>query len=265
MSKERPILFSEYWVRALLAGRKTQTRRAINRDHRWAAGEPYCPHGSIGDGLWVKETWRPVPVVDPAEGVRPEILGCAAIYRADDPDWTGKWLSSRFMFRWASRITLRITDVHVHPVQEISDGDILAEGLATRHCDPDDPGYKWRGLGYESVVESGSMHAPHPGGECWCTRLVPKRLTSYKNALRPARCAWREAWDSINRKPGYSWDENPLVWAISFEVERIKSGTDLGRESETLQCSGFTPPGPPFARGGRDAGAARAKATEGQP
>jgi hypothetical protein len=153
--KERPILFSAPMVRALLAGAKTQTRRIIKpqptrvtehierlvegdveipltvpdgwqwRDLYAADNQDFagamrwnCPHGRPGDRLWVKETWGP----------------CAGspVYRAtsisDCPDGA-KWKPSIFMPRWASRITLEVTEVRVERLHDISEADSRAEGV----------------------------------------------------------------------------------------------------------------------------------------
>jgi hypothetical protein len=119
-ARERPILFSAPMVRALLSGRKTQTRRVAKArkegDITWRTN-PICPYGQPGDVLWVKETWRPCSTG-------------GAWYRAtrlgDDP---GPWRPSIYMPRWASRITLRLTSVRVERLQAISEEDANAEGV----------------------------------------------------------------------------------------------------------------------------------------
>jgi len=141
--KERPILFSGPMVRAVLSGAKTQTRRVIKpqppadgsakewtwaidsdapspalgwRDDAIGACAAVCPYGQPGDLLWVRETWCP----------RPEGYG----YRADDDptNQPRKWGPSIFMPRAASRLTLRLTEVRVERVQDISQADAVAEG-----------------------------------------------------------------------------------------------------------------------------------------
>ena len=126
--KERPIIFSGEMVRAILDGRKTQTRRVIKpqplRDY--AELRSRCPHGVPGDRLWVRETHG--------------FLAEQVLYRADVPSdfeeykktafWrVEKWRPSIHMPRWASRITLEITGVRVELVQRIGLGDITAEGI----------------------------------------------------------------------------------------------------------------------------------------
>jgi hypothetical protein len=94
----------------------------------------HCPFGYPGDRLWVCETWAP----------ERERTGCpddtGTLYRATDPGWddedTGlRWRPSIFMPRTASRILLKITDVRVQRLQDISQYDARAEGY-TPHSYP---------------------------------------------------------------------------------------------------------------------------------
>lgn len=124
--KERPILFSGPMVRAILDGRKTQTRRMIkpdwsrcldldDPDDRKAAVER-CRHGKLGDRLWVRETFA--------------IHGGEIAYAATDQHLVGcdRWKPSIHMPRRASRIVLEIAGVRVERLNEISRGDAMAEG-----------------------------------------------------------------------------------------------------------------------------------------
>ena len=161
--RERPILFSGAMVRAILEGRKTQTRRVVrfkdvNDDHDchhvwkcWQGGNGpipkginelewqdldeiiRCPYGVPGDRLWVRETWQEIAHPDfnafPCDHV--------TIYRADGEKQIidghkaeiGPWKPSIFMPYPRSRISLEIADVRVERLQEISEGDVVAEGL----------------------------------------------------------------------------------------------------------------------------------------
>lgn len=147
--REHPILFSGAMVRALLDGAKTQTRRVVKPQpvygdvagtfaswmfkKRHASGHwlypnarsiilSECPHGQIGDRLWVRETFFPSPASH----------GGGNHYKATEVDDflpTMPWKPSIHMPRAASRITLEVTGVRVERLQDISEADAIAEGL----------------------------------------------------------------------------------------------------------------------------------------
>lgn len=141
---ERSIIFNTEGVKAILDGRKTMTRRVIKPQPKLTiadgfykaniqklieGGDRVCPHGQIGDRLWVKETWAPV-------------WGEKAIYRADGEAIskdTGKsvmiWHPSIFMFRKDSRLLLEITGLRAERLQEITEEDALAEGCLPKVCE----------------------------------------------------------------------------------------------------------------------------------
>lgn len=149
--KERPILFSGPMVRAILDGRKTQTRRVVKPRQGmlddWT-GLP-CPYGKPGDRLWVRETCY-------FEQPHGEV-----IYRADpgsekalDPEFTGlRWRPSIHMPRWASRITLEIVNVRVERLQDIRVDDARAEGVTAKW-----PVHGFRNL-WQSINGFGSWDA----------------------------------------------------------------------------------------------------------
>ena len=182
--KEHPIIFNGDMVRAILAGRKTQTRRVIKPqpdelrysgmvDNRqfarfWTPGEHEntstitdvrCPYGVPGNHLWVRETWA-------IEGQYRDDTGYC--YRADGDKAGVRWRSPRYMPRVVSRITLKITGVRVERVQDIAQRDAIAEGIES--------------------------------GESTWTPIYE----------------FRKLWDSINANRGYAWDTNPWVWVIEF-------------------------------------------------
>ena len=147
--KEHPILFSGEMVRAILDGRKTMTRRVIKPQPvsipeakvahaNWIMQNRTCPYGQPGDRLWVRETWKPTRASCAiATGI--DGPGTYVRYRADDSRRTvahsmkcrgadrEPWHPSIFMPRWASRITLEITEVRVERVQDITEEDAKAE------------------------------------------------------------------------------------------------------------------------------------------
>lgn len=161
----RPILFSAPMVRAILAGEKTQARRIAKPRHvpslldgTWADSYVLnegnrewlmrdCPYGAIGDRLWVRETWCYVTdsfAVSCGAGYRADesfllfsfdtavIPDGSTVYNAMNEQWpenVDKWRPSIYMPRWASRITLEITDVRLQRLQGISEDDARAEGV----------------------------------------------------------------------------------------------------------------------------------------
>jgi len=211
--KERPILFSGPMVRAILEGRKTQTRRVVKPKHEffvddghdgtnrvyypcYVTGEPepqeiLCPYGGVGKRLWVRETWAVVPKVsDDGPKHKAKGDGTGATWRAD---WNGNpsgfpWKPSIHMPRWASRITLEITGVRVERLNDISETDAQAEGIHNFGG----------GLGLFGYDPKGTP-GPMVGGS--------------------ATEAFALLWESING-PG-SWSLNPWVWVVEFK--RISS------------------------------------------
>ncbi|MHB1956378.1 MAG: hypothetical protein ACYCOU_21830 [Sulfobacillus sp.] len=232
---EKPIIFSAPMVRAILEGRKSQTRRIVKpapylqeisgtyggrmlcfpdrarKGHGliWPNAREaiiaQCPHGTIGDRLWVRETWRPDPPCH-SSWASTEFYGCrdAALslipkeYR--NPTHclfsascayrdTISWRSPIYMPRWASRLLLEITDVRVQRVQEISEEDAIAEG-ARRFKDLP------RTRAYQSC--EWSMETPSNRDQC----------------LGCAKYAFGNYWNSLHGE--VSWDANPYVFAISF-------------------------------------------------
>ena len=121
-SKERPILFSAQMVRAIIAGTKTQTRRAIKTPEKYQGIRECgfcCPYGQPGDRLWVRETFCTEK-------------GGTVHYRADGWQYedapNNGWKPSIFMPRKLSRITLEVVSVIAERLQEISETDAIAEG-----------------------------------------------------------------------------------------------------------------------------------------
>jgi hypothetical protein len=203
--KEHPILFSGTMVKAILEGRKMQTRRVITPQPvamsfggiAWrnmaygteANGQPWlreivkrCPYGQSGDHLWVRETWQAQNLdrqwwheVRREERSSMNWAWTNPVERAYLPT-PPRWLPAIHMPRMACRITLEIVSVRVERVQDISGEDCVAEGIDAL---------------YEPDTNASADH--------------------YN------RQTFAKLWDTINAKRGYGWDVNPWVWAIEFK------------------------------------------------
>ncbi len=189
--KERPILFSGAMVQAILADRKSQTRRTaglayVNRNPddwrldgqgkligRWAVtfenvetGElhtAFCPYGQPGDRLWGRETWT-------------RHFG-ALLYRADfgpeSYEYGAKgWKPSIHMLRSDARLLFDLQQVRIERVQSISEADACAEGVEP----------------YGGMAVQGSRY----------------------------RHNFARLWDEINGKRGMSWLRNPWCWPLTI-------------------------------------------------
>lgn len=157
---DRPIIFSAPMVRALIEGRKTQTRRIIRPQPRepifiagsWldeARGERKITPYAIGDRLWVREAYyrtddgeyEHVIFAADSDEVAEHLDGIARL-KTSHPSAVATWEKhekrrpSIHMPRWASRLTLLVTDVRVQRLQEISKGDVIAEGITNREGAP---------------------------------------------------------------------------------------------------------------------------------
>jgi hypothetical protein len=186
---DRPILFNDEMVRRILAGAKTQTRRPVklaDPEYQAVRGLPPWPHGShpawpgewgrldcpfgvSGDRLWVRECFA-LSVRDPEDTDRDTmdpIFWDPPVYRATyEPGggWTRDgeaiappWRPSIHMPRWASRLTLRVTDVRVERVQNITNRDAIAEGIPPNPSD--DEREMFRALWSETYGEFIGLHA----------------------------------------------------------------------------------------------------------
>lgn len=241
--KDIPTLFSGPMVRGLLDGTKTQTRRiCVLKDSNGRiidfvkvataqdtgrdiyemntagggrvfirAGSPhitpyYSPPYAVGDRLWVRETWRPLPGYGAWDfRVRYAADDQVAHFEDGSVD-TGDWnfpkaaktgnVPSIFMPRFASRLTLIVTEVRVQRLQDISGQDAISEGvekISDEYCG---------GFAYKNYLARGEDVK-------WFCPPIP---------------SFQSLWDSINakREAGlYAWHENPWVVAVSFTVEKI--------------------------------------------
>ncbi len=224
VGRDRPILFSAPMVLALLREArqpgtgKTQTRRIL-RLPKWASTDPadveFGASGApevicrdtgcltalpisfaTGDRLWVKETWRAIPeALSECEG--PEDLRFAA--SVDEAEHAiNKWRPSLFMPRWASRLTLLVTDVRVERLQDISHEDAAAEGLIAERTP------------FGGVLTNLSTGEAKP-----LTRIRWQGAPDLP--LRGMeRRAFQDLWERIHGPD--AWAANPWVVAVSFAV-----------------------------------------------
>lgn len=219
--KERGMIFNSEMVRAILDGRKTQTRRIVKgadgavkfckewdingeeifvvlgeKDHTGmnpVLGAISCPFGAVGERIWVRETFR---VHSRATDVATLVYKASMrnswtdqthrvpVSLCNKPATPEKWTPSLHMPRWASRIRLEITDVRVERLNAISQEDAQAEGMELTGWRP-------------------TYSDPDSGGEVW---------TPYDNFAR--------LWESIYGEG--SWKVNPWVWVIEFK--RVEGG-----------------------------------------
>lgn len=202
---EKPILFNTEMVKAILAGRKTMTRRLVKPQPWFESGYDYpyedvlgifwkkeksylnvgklikdltanCPY-QPGDILWVRETW--CRNTDMHENAFEEALIPGYYFKADiAPDWANdreivKWHPSIHMPRAAARLFLEVTNVRVERLQDISDSDAAKEGIED--------------LPFGNYAE------------------------------------FKALWDSIYSKRGFGWDKNPWLWVIEFKVKGVQA------------------------------------------
>lgn len=217
--KELPIIMGPESVRAILDGRKTQTRRVVNK--KALERFKFSPSGEllgsfneshpdweiyptiddapykVGDRLWVRETYCTV-MGGPPFGL--------CFYRADSESivietqygtqyMSPDWKSPMFMPKAMSRIMLEVTNIRVERVQDICWDDCIREGICSLTL-PENLGnqelYEW--------LEKKS--APRP---------LIKSIEDLKES-------YRVAWNDLNAKRGYPWESNPWVWVISFKL-----------------------------------------------
>ncbi|MHC7034821.1 hypothetical protein ACYAWO_21020 [Klebsiella pneumoniae] len=223
--KERGMIFNGEMVRAILDGRKTQTRRIMKPQpepcphggHWWPSNVfktmlhveeemqngkggwgglvgDACPFGDVGDRIWVRETFCPVDDtqyggekwVDYRATPKFEASHPAGWDSAHNDAEALKWRPSIHMPRWASRILLEITDVRVERLNAISEEDARAEG----------------------IIDGGCLNCGEPE-PCGCANPEPD-----------ATDAFAYLWQSIYGQE--SWNANPWVWVIEFK--RVEGG-----------------------------------------
>lgn len=200
----KPILFNTEMIRAILDGRKSCTRRILKHDVEAILNSPYhkehpevedeqiisklcMPPYQPGDILYVRETWCALPVNEAGH-----MRGHSTYYYRADGDlrpsgWRGKWNPSIHMPKEAARIWLKVTDVRVERLQEITDEQAKREGIQYDECPT---GFTWK--------QETDMH------NCYTTPIG----------------AMQALWNSTIKKSDidrYGWDASPWVWVIEFE------------------------------------------------
>lgn len=198
---ERPIIFSTAMVQAILAGRKTMTRRVVkpnnldgaplkgfdayelhdgkyrgrfgfaSEDNEWAS-----PYGRPGDLLWVRETFCHNGMYT---WFKTDMDDLRDLFYPDGSNFKPKWKPSIHMPKKYARIWLKVTGVRVERLQDISTEDAIAEGYTN-------PNFNRLPLDW-----------------------------------------FIELWDSINAKQGFGWDQNPWVWVVEFDlVDRLQAAKE---------------------------------------
>lgn len=240
--KGKPIIFSGPMVRAILEDRKTQTRRILkpqppkgientfpyprikggnilfhaNKDTDFPSWEHFikCQYQK-GDLLWVRETFvqgyeldeDDCPIGEEKTFYRADADGDLLWHDDEDPEsYNPKWKPSIFMPRYASRITLEVTDVRVERLKDISVEDAIAEGATSkRNCH-----------GYKNLHDGWSMNWPDSEPENgWGQISLGSPIYAFANFI--CKLHGGEDW---NLKPSNLWDENPWIVAVTFKAHK---------------------------------------------
>ena len=179
-----------------VAGPVWAVRELLGREPEWK-----CPYGKPGDMLWVRETWG---ILDNGPDDYPYVIWKAdravdwcdnnrrsgAIHYVGSETRPKKWRPPIHMPRWASRLTLLVTDIRAQRLQDITEQDARAEGVT-----PFQPG----------------PNQDLDPGDCW---------SACNNPGREHLASLEYAWNEMHGWSPNSWASNPWVWAITFEVTK---------------------------------------------
>lgn len=236
---DRPIGFQPEMVKALLAGRKTMTRRLAGRVGKRSEDRLFTPSiwqkAKPGDRLWVRETWRPQNddeiwmcveyqadmarikphIADENQGGRFESMCERAEASVPRPN---HWKSSRYMPRWASRITLTVTAVKIERLHAISNDEGIAEGAKHFGEIPVNTALTF------GVPSRWSMESPAGTDQC----------------LSSPRWAFANYWIRLHGQE--SWDANPDVVAMSFTVHKDNIDHAMAGPRPTDPSAAVDPP-----------------------
>lgn len=240
--KEIPIIFNTDMVRAILEGRKTQTRRVIKpqpigggefvyntEDHYWyfgiggrfnlprinfTQGKWKCPYGIPGDRLWIKE-----------KHYIEKHSNCAIMEDGTEVFRTGeiipnfcnteglKWRPARFMPRWATRLFLEITNIRVERLQDITEENALAEGIEILQRPDGTKGYSAPNHGYwEYTAKAAFMYL-------WDSINAKPKPVKVKGVITHYESYPWEGKREIREHRGKLWYvyPNPWIWVIEFK------------------------------------------------
>lgn len=246
--KERPILFSTPMVCAILEGRKTVTRRAINPQPKivraqdgtkfldlpgkgplWKNDEEHkCPYGKPGDIIWVREThyrygfWVRNSLTKKGNQKWKFVAENDTVLYFDNPPATFKisrdkkdplrpaWYKrlGRFMPKFACRLRLEIQSIGVEPLQDITEEDAIREGCRPVIYEDFWEGYFDRGDGTLYRASKGIGSEPPP------LEMINPMKVSMNDLNKSAKQSFESLWQSINGAE--SWNANPWVWRIEF-------------------------------------------------
>lgn len=243
---KKPILFNTDMVQAILEGRKTVTRRVIKgyvpNNAQWGY-TAFTPEGYIScrgdngkeygewfyklpyqknDILYVRETWA---AYSSTEGIMPTLH-----YKADDEILPGvKWKPSIHMPKEAARIFLRVTNVSVAKLQDITEDEAIKEGVTRLYDDLTAAEYDI--FVRATAIGNGVLKKQNEWGftnylwhgNCGLKKISPRKIdnwiyqySEYDNARDSFSSLW-ESTISCKDEDKYGWDANPYVWVIEFE------------------------------------------------
>jgi hypothetical protein len=228
------IIFSGKMVRAIIAEKKSQTRRVLKKQPKVVVDgkAPYtwevsggdfskskilkCPYGKPGDFLWVKEKYA-LSLCDPEtpeedRDIKNSCIWDHPVYAATDKggEWCmeevvdegliskpidAPWRNPVFMPRWVSRIYLKIVNIDIKRLHDISEQDIIDEGI------------------FLPPLYLGAINGEPVENDSW--------WDAERKEMKDPWSFFSEEWDIINAKRGYPWKDNHWVWAIKFKIHEI--------------------------------------------
>ena len=232
MNKERPIIFNGEMVRAILDGRKTQTRRVIKPqppheafehigvdltglwcfhpvfsfDYLHLARLAYCPYGKPGDPLWVRETFA-------------EICSVADPYCCCDefPIPKGKYHYYEYRADTGNKYPGNWEDADPETIEMAREGGYLPRWKPSIHMP-----WKASRIQLEVVKVRVERVQDITEKDAWAEGCVPFVREGVE--CDTAVSDFAQLWNEINEKRGFAWHENPWVWVVEFQLLEVKGG-----------------------------------------